>query len=54
MIPAGYMYKNVVVAPDWLKTDRVDDIYSRFQRYHYPPQQGVKTNGHAGIQQVDY
>jgi hypothetical protein len=29
MIPAGYMYKNVVVV-------------------------GVKTNGHAGIQQVDY
>lgn len=28
MIPAGYMAKNVVLKPDWLKTDQVFDIYS--------------------------
>ena len=28
MIPAGYMYKSIDLRPDWLKTDRVVDIYS--------------------------
>lgn len=28
MIPAGYMYKNVMRQPDWLKNDVVEDIYS--------------------------
>jgi hypothetical protein len=28
MIPVGYMYKRVVVRPDWLKADAVRDIYS--------------------------
>ncbi|MGA2405073.1 MAG: hypothetical protein ABSG91_25825 [Syntrophobacteraceae bacterium] len=28
MIPVGYMAKNVVSKPEWLKTDRVFDLYS--------------------------
>jgi hypothetical protein len=28
MIPAGYMVKHVATRPDWLKADRVVDIYS--------------------------
>jgi hypothetical protein len=28
MIPAGYMYKRVVVRPDWLKAEAVFDVYS--------------------------
>jgi hypothetical protein len=28
MIPVGYMYKSIASRPDWLKTDRVADIYS--------------------------
>jgi hypothetical protein len=28
MIPAGYMAKRVVPRPDWIKADRVADIYS--------------------------
>lgn len=28
MIPAGYMAKRVVRKPDWLTTNRVEDIYS--------------------------
>jgi len=28
MIPVGYMAKRVALKPDWLKTDRVTDIYS--------------------------
>ena len=28
MIPAGYMAKNVVSRPEWLKAERVADIYS--------------------------
>lgn len=28
MIPVGYMAKRVVINPDWLKTDRVVDLYS--------------------------
>lgn len=28
MIPAGYMAKQVATRPEWLKADRVDDIYS--------------------------
>lgn len=28
MIPAGYMYKRVVVRPDWLKVEAVFDVYS--------------------------
>ena len=28
MIPAGYMAKNVVSKPDWLKANGVEDLYS--------------------------
>ena len=28
MIPVGYMYKKVVVRPDWLETESVTDVYS--------------------------
>lgn len=28
MIPVGYMYKKVSNKPDWLETDKVEDIYS--------------------------
>jgi len=28
MIPIGYMAKNIMAKPDWLKVDNVDDIYS--------------------------
>ena len=28
MIPAGYMAKQVAARPDWLKADRVVDVYS--------------------------
>lgn len=28
MIPAGYMAKQIATRPDWLKADRVTDIYS--------------------------
>jgi hypothetical protein len=28
MIPAGYMYKRVVAAPDWLQTEPDTDVYS--------------------------
>ncbi|MEQ9885828.1 hypothetical protein [Pectobacterium zantedeschiae] len=28
MIPIGYLSKIVSVKPDWLKTDKVNDIYS--------------------------
>lgn len=28
MIPAGYMAKNIVARPDWLKANRVNDVYS--------------------------
>jgi hypothetical protein len=28
MIPVGYMAKQVAIKPDWLRTDRVRDIYS--------------------------
>jgi len=28
MIPAGYMAKHVVARPDWIKSERVNDVYS--------------------------
>ena len=28
MIPIGYMYKRIVLRPDWLKADAVVDVYS--------------------------
>ncbi len=28
MLPVGYMYKTVKAKPDWIKTHRVDDVYS--------------------------
>jgi predicted nicotinamide N-methyase len=28
MIPAGYMAKHIAIRPEWLKAERVVDIYS--------------------------
>lgn len=28
MLPVGYMYKMVKAKPDWIKTNRVTDVYS--------------------------
>ena len=28
MIPVGYMYKKIVIKPDWLKAANIVDVYS--------------------------